>query len=131
MSPRVLGWMTVAVWLWLAVAAVIAGHSAWQVAKSVRAEAVVVGTRSVGNQMYRTVLEWRTPEGETLPGSPVLASNLPPRDGTRLFVRYDPAAPQTVWTDDLIGTWFVPLLPGGIGGFFLLLLRFIRRFSHP
>lgn len=131
MSPRVLRWMTVAAWLWLSVAAAIAMHSAWQVANSVRAEAVVVGTRSVGNQMYRTVLEWRTPEGETLRGSPVLASNLPPRDGTRLFVRYDTAAPQTVWTDDLIGTWFVPLLLGGIGGFFLLLLRFIRRFSHP
>lgn len=119
--------MTVAVWLWLAVAAAIAGHTAWQVANSVRAEAMVVGTLSLGNRMYRTVLEWRTPEGETLRGSPMFASNFPPDRGTRLFVRYDPSAPRTVWTDDLIGTWFVPLLLGGLGGLWLLLLRWIRR----
>lgn len=111
-------------------AALLAGAwFAWRsaaddVARSHAALAEVVGIRtsrsSDGDTTYAPILRFRTTDGQVIEASPTLTTSSRPQPGERWEVRYDPAAPQRVWADTLLGTWFLPMILGGIGGVGLL-----------
>lgn len=94
--------------------------AAEDVARSVATEGVVVGLRtsrsSDGGTTYAPILRFTAADGRTVEASPTLTTSWRPATGDRWGVRYDPADPSRVWADTVLGTWFLPMLLGGIGG---------------
>jgi hypothetical protein len=121
--------IAVAVVLLAALALLSGAWFAWRaaaedVARSAAAQGVVVGVRtsrsSDGATTYAPILRFTTGGGQSVEASPTLTTSWRPAMGERWEIRYDPANPSRVWADTFLGTWFLPLLLGGIGGVALL-----------
>lgn len=116
--------------LLLSLALLAGAFFAWRsaaddVARSVATEGVVVGVRtsrsSDGDTTYAPILRFTTTEGRSVEASPTLTTSRLPTVGERWEIRYDPETPSRVWADTVLGTWFLPMILGGIGGVGLLL----------
>jgi len=98
--------------------------AAEDVARSIATQGEVVGVRrsrgSDGDTTYAPILRFTTADGRSVEASPNLTTSWRPAMGERWEIRYDPANPSRVWADTVLGTWFLPLILGGIGGFGLL-----------
>jgi hypothetical protein len=106
--------------------------AAEDVARSVATEAVVVGVRtnrgSNGDTTYAPILRFTTADGRSVEASPNIATSWSPTTGDRWEVRYDPENPSRVWADTFLGTWFLPLILGGVGGVGLLIAGVVAIF---
>lgn len=113
---------TLAGMLLLGLALLGGGWMAWQaaehdLARSTLTRAEVIAVRPAPEDGLHAVrLRFTAADGRVVEASPRMETRWPPRVGETWDVRYDPAAPERVWADAFLGTWFLPMLLGGIGG---------------
>ena len=130
--------IAVAIVLLMDLALLAGAFFAWRaaaddVARSVATQGQVVGVRtsrgSDGDTTFAPILRFTTSDGRSVEASPNLTTSWRPTIGERWEIRYDPAEPSRVWADTFLGTWFLPLILGGIGGVGLLVAGGVAAFA--
>lgn len=109
-------------------------NASWA-AQAAKAEAIVtalIESRSdSGSVTYAPKLKFKSADSREHEIVATLSSNPPPASvGQTVTVLYDPANPESVMIDGLLGVWAVPTILAGTGGLVLLVslvLLYISR----